>query len=424
MARENKTPEGRQKDPSRKYFGSNRVLVTVAGVFTVFLLVYLIYHTFFNGAGDYRTQTTQMYTYNQEVDTHGLVARVEQPVDQSISGYVSYPYQDGAWVNQDAVVALTYSSAEQAATLSQLRVLDDRIAKLQELQGVTTSQSTNLEALNQQINDSIGNIVGVGITGNAEDLADNQSQLLVQLTTRQLATGTAVDLSASLAQLQSQRDSISQNATPISSAAAPVAGYFSSKVDGLEGSITPDFLLTLNLEQLQSYEGQVQEPQTNTAGKIITDKTWSLAAIIPYDMVDDLRVGSQVELDFQIHGVESIPATVVQITQENNLSDAVVVFSTSYVLEELTNLRYTAVTVKFGTTTGLRVDESALQVVDGQKGVYVEMGYTVQFKPVEVLYEGNGFVLCDPNSDLDNALTIYDEVIIEGKDLYDGKIIK
>ena len=424
MASQKQNPQDKKKTSSHRYFGSNRVLVTVASVFTVFLLIYIGYHTFFSGSDHYKTQSAQLYTYSYEVDTHGLAARVEQAVGQSLSGYISYPYEDGEWVTGDSVVAQSYSQADQAASLSQLRVLDERIAKLQELQGVTSGQASNLEALNQQINDAIYNIVGAGITGNAQDLSDNQSQLLVQLTTKQLATGVSVDLSSSLAQLQSQRDSLSQNATPTASASTSVAGYFSSKIDGLESTVTPDFLLTLDVDQLKAYKDQVQEPQTNTTGKIITDKKWSFAAIIPYNMVYDLKVGSQVQLDFQIHGVESIPATVVQITQANNLSEAAVVFSTDHVLEELTNLRYTSVTVKLGTITGLRVDESALQVVDGQKGVYVKMGYTVQFKPVEILYEGNGFILCDPNSDLENSLTIYDEVIIEGKNLYDGKIIK
>ena len=55
-------------------------------------------------------------------------------------------------------------------------------------------------------------------------------------------------------------------------------------------------------------------------------------------------------------------------------------------------------------------------------------GNELQFKEVSILYSGSDFVICDPSPDsgvLFNGKTIslYDNVVVEGSDLKDGKII-
>lgn len=61
-------------------------------------------------------------------------------------------------------------------------------------------------------------------------------------------------------------------------------------------------------------------------------------------------------------------------------------------------------------------------------GVYVRFGSELTFKEIVPLYSDNSFVICDPDPD-DEALfsgdtiQLYDEVVVEGTDLYDGKII-
>ena len=54
------------------------------------------------------------------------------------------------------------------------------------------------------------------------------------------------------------------------------------------------------------------------------------------------------------------------------------------------------------------------------------MGTEARFKPVEVLYSGEGFVLLRGTAAADRqslCLRPGDEVIISARDLYDGKVI-
>ena len=74
--------------------------------------------------------------------------------------------------------------------------------------------------------------------------------------------------------------------------------------------------------------------------------------------------------------------------------------------------------------TGLRVASSAVRVVDGVRGVYVLSGIAAKFKPVNILYSNANFTICETDTTKSSSLKLYDEVIVEGKDLYDGKMVK
>ena len=59
--------------------------------------------------------------------------------------------------------------------------------------------------------------------------------------------------------------------------------------------------------------------------------------------------------------------------------------------------------------------------MDGQIGVYVTTGYDIRFKPIEVLYQGDGYQICNINYNAENGLNMFDQVVVKGTDLYDGK---
>ena len=64
------------------------------------------------------------------------------------------------------------------------------------------------------------------------------------------------------------------------------------------------------------------------------------------------------------------------------------------------------------------------------KGVYILVGNEILFKQIVPLYTGEGFIICMQNpkdedlvTDEIGVLKAYDEVVVEGANLYDGKII-
>ena len=114
--------------------------------------------------------------------------------------------------------------------------------------------------------------------------------------------------------------------------------------------------------------------------------------------------------------------------------------------EALADIRQEPIEIGLGTYKGLRVSKKAIhddyiekisydnngnQSVEKKKvqGVYVLYGSEVQFKEISIIYSGNDYVLCDESPDSDilfngETVSMYDQIILEGDDLYDGKVIE
>ena len=78
--------------------------------------------------------------------------------------------------------------------------------------------------------------------------------------------------------------------------------------------------------------------------------------------------------------------------------------------------------------TGYQVNNKAIREVDGVKGVYTVSGNIIKFKKVELAYSDSEYSVCvTPKDDNGNPksgyVSLYDEIIVEGTDLYDGKIL-
>ena len=59
--------------------------------------------------------------------------------------------------------------------------------------------------------------------------------------------------------------------------------------------------------------------------------------------------------------------------------------------------------------------------MDGEQGVYIKYGSTVAFRKVDKLFETDDYIISRPGTADGEYLALYDEIIVEGKDLYEGK---
>lgn len=103
-----------------------------------------------------------------------------------------------------------------------------------------------------------------------------------------------------------------------------------------------------------------------------------------------------------------------------------VIFESSQMSKELSSIRIEEVQIQMKEYEGLRVPDSAMQFNDRQEaGVYVRVGNALVFKRVNVLYhnENDRYSICEQTNE-DGYLKLYDNIVVGGKDLYDGKIIR
>ena len=143
--------------------------------------------------------------------------------------------------------------------------------------------------------------------------------------------------------------------------------------------------------------------------------------------------------------VKKVSAKVVAINQEGKNSDAVLILKCSNIDKDILNLRFENVRIDIKDYTGIKLNKSAIhenmvtksiidengesrEITRNAYGVYVLNGRQLSFKEVELLYFGENYAVCKKSgydvSSGDDKLKLYDEVVVEGYDLYDKKIVK
>ena len=74
--------------------------------------------------------------------------------------------------------------------------------------------------------------------------------------------------------------------------------------------------------------------------------------------------------------------------------------------------------------TGVKVPNSMIHVVNNTPGVYVLEGNTIVFRKIQPQYTGNGYTVSAVDPSDDSLLQVYDEAVVNGDNLYDGKVVK
>ena len=164
---------------------------------------------------------------------------------------------------------------------------------------------------------------------------------------------------------------------------------------------------------------------------------WSFVTLIRSGEIDKLLEGDTVTLRFQ-NGLDlDLPMTVEYISQEDG-GQRVVALSSNQHADLTTLLRHQNAQVIFDSYTGIRVPRSAVRILtetvtdeNGQElaekttGVYTVWGTSALFKPVEVVWSEEDYLLVRPaeGASAKRLLRAGDEVITAAEDLYDGKVV-
>ena len=124
-----------------------------------------------------------------------------------------------------------------------------------------------------------------------------------------------------------------------------------------------------------------------------------------------------------------LPVTVAAVNRDKE-GQAAVIFQCSYMSSSLSSIRKEPIQIQKTLYEGIRVPQKAVVFSeDGERGVYVQVGNTAVFKQIEILYSDTDFVICADKGDETPEegeapfLQLYDDVIVEGKGLYNGCLL-
>ncbi len=367
------------------------------------------------------TESAYFYTANNGFDITGIVIRNEMLVKSSKDGILHFMIEDGNRVSKNGVIANIYKNENASITVSQIDNIKAKINNIEAIVSQNNIEAANLDVANLNVNNALNELILSSSNGNFLDFNAQCEELLSALNRRQAVLGDTSDFEKQLKTLKSQLSDLENSlSNPIGKIKATQSGYFISKTDGYEtafnikdlSTITPDFLQNL----------KKKETPENVVGKIVSDYEWYVAAAVSLEQSLSFKEGDSLTLKTTVKSSPVLPVTVKKINLSKNGTDAVIVFSCNNMNSELASMRSGAMTVVKAEYSGLRVSKKALRVVDSVRGVYVVSGMQIKFVPVEIVHTNDNFILCKKSDD-DDSLRLYDQVVVKGKNLYDGKII-
>ncbi len=396
---------------------------TIARLIAVlFVLVIVFHHVFSLLYNPIKSETAVYYTATDGLDITGLIVRNETLVTSDKSGVLHFLVSDGGRVPKDGIIANIYDNEASSITLNEIEDLSKKISDIEEILSYNDTDAINLDIINAKVQNDINDFVLSAATSDFSRVNSSSSDLLSSINRKQAALGYDVDFSSQLEKLKEKYNSLS-NELPSAKGKvkAEKSGYFVSKTDGYEEVLRETNLDNLTYEFLDDIKPK--ETPDNVVGKIVSDYEWYIAARVSVNESLNFKEGERLVIETAVKASKELPVTVKQINISKNSDNAVVLFACNQMSSELAAMRSGPMTVIKNRYSGLKIPRSALRVVDSVRGVYVESGMQVDFVPVEIVFKTDSYLICKKESGNDNALKLYDKVVVKGKNLYDGKII-
>ncbi len=397
----------------------NTALKVIIGIFAIVFIVHQLYSSLYNPI---TTESAEYFEAVDGINIVGTLIRGETIVSNNSSGVLHFVIPDGSRVAKNGTLAEIYGSEGASITVSRIAEITSQIRNIEELQAYNDLQAADLELVSGKVCTALNGLITDSGSGDFSNLSDRSALLLSAINRRQMITGEVTDFSAQLATLNSELTSLNASLPAVQGRiTAPLSGYFVSGTDGFENVLSFDDLTKITPEFLS--EIKPEKTQDNAIGKIVSDYEWYIAARVTINDSLKYKEGDELTVKTSIKSSPELPVTVKCINMSSDTDSAVVIFACRQMNSELASMRTGAMTVISKVYKGLHLPKKSLRVVDGKTGVYVRSGINAKFVPVKVIYSTDDYIICKQTQSDDNVLRLYDEVIVKGKNLYDGKII-
>ena len=369
-----------------------------------------------------KTETAVFSDMSDGLNITGVIIRNETLVSAGDSGVLHFIIGDGNRVAKDGVIANIYDSESASIILERIDSVNGKIADIEEMLSYNNLEAADLDMINAKVHQNLNNLIICGGNGNYDAFSDKSDELLSAYNRRQAAMGETADFSAQLTALKAEKDQLAASLPAAKGTLrAEKSGYFVSKSDGYETVLTCENPESITLEYLNGIKAE--NVGENTVGKIVSDYEWYIAAEVSVNESLNFKEGDALTIYTSVKSYPKLPVTVKKINISESSGGAVVLFACNDMNSELASMRTGPMTVVKKEYSGLKVPTSARRVVDSKLGVYVLTGMQVKFVEVKVLFTDGDYMICEKQTSDGNVLRLYDEVIVKGKNLYDGKIV-
>ncbi len=389
------------------------IMKIVGAAFFVAVVVYFAVYVFSSLNTPYQTISAVEYTVRDSIGLEGIVVRDEEPL-LTYYNSLHIAAENGKRVAKGGVVGIVYSSDSELQRAERLREVNQEIQSLEELQESGISESQKLENGIKSEIQSLRSAVQNRELDNVGTLSSNVRTLVLS------AAGDESSIDEELDALYAERKSLeSAESNPYDVIKALQSGLFSTAADGFE-DISPASIEDMDTEELGNLMAENRSRPELALGKLVYGSKWYYASIMDEDDANDFDEGDRVTMIFGKYYSEYLDMRIESIGFEDDNGRCVVIFSCSEALADVLDMRMQSAELILHEDTGVRVPKKAVRVdEEGRVYVFTQTGMQAEKKYVEIMHDlGEHYVVAS------EKLHAGDVVIVNGRDIYDGKVVR
>ncbi len=418
-------------DP-KKVIKSLAVLALSIGV-----LVYVYSQSIGVTQSDIVTETSVLVSLNDSIKAESFIFRDETVIGSGMEGSIVTVVSEGERVSKGQLLANVYTDEKGADLQDEISRIQRRIDILENSVVKGGFVISDLDKIDRDIKEIEAKLIYSASTGNLQEAIDDSSDFLVKLNKRDLIVNSDSDYSAELQNLLQQKISVESQISSISNPIyASSSGYFYGAVDGYEEDFDISLAGTVTLDNFDDFADIPAKETKKGQVKIVNSFIWNLVCRIDSSELSNVKEGWHYYVTFPENRDARIDMELVKIDSETNSASAILIFRANKLPNNFDYKRFQRAEIVKNAIEGLSVPKKALRYVDGTEGVYVLVGDVVRYRQVKRIAEKDNYYVVEldksnmlfedeekENENKYKSLSLYDNIIVSGKELFDGKIV-
>lgn len=402
----------------------------ICTVLVLATFVYLFHDAVRNNRDRYDTETADEVVEQEKLELKAFLVRDEEYINQKTTGTVVPLIKDGMRVASGDAVARVCASDEDAANVSALLEAKESLARYQEISEQTELNALDMEKLNKTIDASFTELVRTSNSGDFSELSRNIEELENKLASKQILKDGTIDLTAKFNELNSKIQTLELKSINTSDVLAPLSGYYISNLDGYENAMDYNKISDLTVSEAEKLFEKKPGDVSGQMGKIVGSYKWYLVTVMDSKYSLLMSEGEKMKINMPYYGFKNVEVVVEKISTTQN-DKVAVAFSCNMMNETYANMRTEDIELVFKEYTGYKINSSAIRREKDEKGkevdvVYILRGDIMNARVIDIIYDAGDYVIVSEESKATSGyrpIKRYDEVIVKGRNLSDGKSI-
>lgn len=399
-------------------------------IIAVAVFAYLFHDVYKSNYIAYATETADESVEQEILNLKAFVIRDEQYISGETDGTVVPLVDDGNRVARDDSVARICKSAEDAANYSLLLNAKKDLERYETLSKQTELNALDMEKLNSDIDSCYTDLMNISSNGDYSKIGKSITALEDKFASKQIVSTGSIDLTEKFSALEKTISTLEAKNIKTDDVLAPQSGYYISNIDGYENMISYSDVNNVTVPEVEQIMKSEPQNTANKMGKIVGSYKWYIVAVADSKYSQIFSEGTTMKINLPYYGYKNVRVKLEKISAESD-GKVALVLSCNMMNEVYANMRIENLELVIDEHKGYKINSSSIRDIENSDGkrvkvVYILRGTIINARKVEIVYDAGDYVLVNETGQAGDGyypIKRYDEVIVKGRNLSDGKSI-